>query len=174
MNWVWCNLPSRIPIIEWCIHEILKLPKFESLQVNYQYIMTCGGYFEQPDLVFVSSIPMQKEDHHAEFRTLFHEVRHFFQHQTQMFKFNYDAYQNPFKPGMTDEEQKLQRYLEYLNYPWELDAAEFSMETFRQFWKTPLADPFRPKSPTPIACSMPFSITQQQAEPSYLTFNPNM
>lgn len=80
-----------------------------------------------------------------------------------------------------DEKLKgLEMYLDYLNYPWELDANEFAMEACNQFWKTDLSEKYKyvPK-PKPIWArainavgnkAVDFVFEAVQAEPSYPSF----
>jgi isoleucyl-tRNA synthetase len=121
------------------------------LNVNYQTILTCGGYFERPNLVFVGhAYDSYGEDRRREFHTLFHELRHYYQYMTQMFSFDAKSYYSPVHHDWDEKRIKLERYFDYLNFPWELDAQAFAQETLTKFWRTPLGEIYLPKPKPPF------------------------
>lgn len=172
MSWVLCNKRECTPVVEWCLNDVLHMSHYE-LNVNYQTINRCGGYFERPNLVFIGhAYNSFGQDYHQEFRTLFHELRHYYQYMTKMFDFNYAAHDYDIPKDADDQAKYLIRYFSYLNYPWELDAQEFSMETMRQFFKTPFYEPYKPKPIPPfIPSTIDFIVNPTQADPSYPTFS---
>lgn len=134
---LFCNNYTITPVVRWCLEEILGMTDYQ-LNVNFHVLFNNGGYFEMPNLVYVS----QHLDTRTSFRVLFHELRHFFQYKTGMFNFDAKTYQKELPTDMPKERQQLERYFEYLEYPWELDASDFAMKTSAQFWKSSVSSSF--------------------------------
>lgn len=132
---LYCNKYTITPVVRWCLEEILGLDDYQ-INVNYQVLLSSGGYFERPNLVYVSQ--------HAEqpFHALFHELRHYYQYRKQMWDFNPKPFTKELPADWTPQKVSLERYFEYLQYPWELDAQEFAMKTVSQFWKSPVSFSF--------------------------------
>lgn len=144
MNQVLCNNREYTPIVKWCLNDVLHLDHYD-LNVNCQEIIHCGGYFERPNLVFIAqAYNSHEQDRRAEFHTLFHEIRHYYQYMTHMYSFDAKSYYSSTHHNWSEDRIKLERYLDYLKFPWELDAQEFAQETLAQFWKTPLGKNYLP------------------------------
>lgn len=138
---LFCNNYTITPVVRWCLEEILGMTDYQ-LNVNFHVLLNSGGYFERPNLVYVS----QHLDTLTSFRALFHELRHFYQYQTGMFDFNAKSFMRELPADMPKERQDLERYLEYLEYPWELDATDFAMKTSSRFWQSSVSSSFSASS----------------------------
>ena len=137
---LWCNNYTYTPIVKWCLEEILKLEEYSLCVNSCVFLENKGGEFIPPDCVYIS----QDLSHPEDLRALFHEVRHYYQFKNGIYDFNPKDFMPVITPEMTVLEKKLAHYFAYQNYPWELDANEFAMETMRQFHKSPLAKTHQP------------------------------
>lgn len=144
MNKLWCNNYKFTPVAKWCLEEILKMEDYY-VNVNCCVFLQWGkhGEFIPPDSIHISQDLKFPEN----LRALFHEIRHYYQFKKGIYDFNPKDFAPVLKPEMTVLERKLEKYLAYQNYPWELDANEFAMETMRQFWKSPVYAPY-------VACDL--------------------
>jgi hypothetical protein len=166
VNSLACNDFSLTPVVKWCLEDILCMKDYD---VNVRYCIFTdmrAGEFTQPNQVCVS----QTLEHHHSFRTLFHELRHYYQFKTGMFSFDAHSYYSPVKPEWDEQRRSLERYFDYLNFPWEMDADKFAFETLRQFWKTSLGISYTLKSPPVLKDMKDFVVNPVQADPSYPTF----
>jgi len=119
---LWCNNYTHTPIVQWCLEDVLGMTDYY-LNVNSCVFLNCkGGEFIPPDKVYIS----QDLKHPADLQAIFHEVRHYYQFKREMFDFKLSA---------------LEKNLAYQNYPWEIDANQFSIQTFTKFLNTPMGKP---------------------------------
>jgi hypothetical protein len=135
---VWCNDYTLTPVCKWCLEEFLKMDSYY-LSVNCcVFIDGKGGFFEPPDRVYLS------QDYHGvqQLVPLFHELRHYYQFKTGLYEFIPENYTRNPQPEWDKQRIALERFFDYLEYPWEVDAREKSMEALRAFWKSPVSAPF--------------------------------
>ena len=165
-----CNNRTRIPVVKWCLEDILGMTDYN---VNVRYCILVdmkAGEFTPPNQIYVSQSYNAQENHHQEFRTLFHELRHYYQFKTEMFNFRASTYYSPLKREWDEKRRNLERYLDYLNFPWEIDADKFAFKTLREFWKTPLGKSHMPNPYSVLKNMKDFVVNPTQADPSYPTF----
>jgi hypothetical protein len=140
LNKLWCNNYTHTPVVKWCLEEVLGMKSY-SLTVNScVFLDSKGGEFIPPDQVFIS----QDLDHPADLRAIFHELRHYYQFYNGLYTFAASTYFSPPQPDWDEKRRKLERYLDYLNFPWEMDARAFEQEALRQFWKSPISKDHNP------------------------------
>jgi len=163
MQHISCNDYTYIPVAKWCLEDILKMTDYD-VKIFFGILLNMtAGNFTPPNQIYVS----QHLTHTHQFCTLFHELRHYYQSKTKMFDFIPGPYLKNPKPEMTDDQKGLQRYIDYINFPWELDANSFAFETVEQFWKTPLGKSYLPKPKPIIKNETSFLVEVIQADPSY-------
>ena len=141
------NLPKYDHIIRWCLEDILQLNDYE-LTIQYCTLLNCSGRFLDPNNIQID----QNLDEVKIIRTLFHEIRHYYQKINQMFDFDFEKYTTEIKMKDNNEDDYtvfrdsdienmiktvlLEYYHSYLNFPWELDATKFSTETYGKYLAT--------------------------------------
>lgn len=139
------NWPKYDHIIKWCLEDVLLLSEY-NLDITYCILLGCKGRFTRPNKI-------QIEQHLTEEEiplVLFHEIRHYYQYQTKMFDFDVEKYITFLNQDNEDYEDyikfrdedvirlySLRVYECYMNFPWEVDAREFTLETLRKYfvWK---------------------------------------
>src|ERR1035437_2399724 len=84
MSMLYCNRSYYYPITRWCLEEILGMKNYYLNVNNCFFLGTNNGEFSPPECVYISNDLKQPE----EFRVLFHEIRHYFQFKTGMYKIN--------------------------------------------------------------------------------------
>lgn len=136
---LWCNNYTYTPIVKWCLEDILGMTDYSLCVNSCVFLDMKAGEFTPPDQIHIS----QDLSHPENLRALFHEVRHYYQFKNGIYDFNPTPYLPVLKPDMSKTRQLLERYFAYQNYPWELDANEFAMETMRQLWHTPVYETYR-------------------------------
>ncbi len=137
-NMLYCNNYKLTPVVRWCLEEFYKLDSY-FINVNCcVFIDGKGGYFEPPEQIYLS----QDYQGVQQLVALFHELRHYVQFKTGMWNFDPTPFIRPPNPEWTPIKAKFERFLDYLEYPWEIDAREKSMETLRAFWKHPVSSSF--------------------------------
>jgi hypothetical protein len=132
---LFCNNYTYTPICQWCLEEVLGMKDYFINVINCVFLDCKSGEFTPPDQIHIS----QDLVHPHDLRTIFHELRHYYQFKTGMFDFKAQNYMYDFPKDATEDAKRIIAYYSYLNFPWELDANKFAMETLRQFFKTPLA-----------------------------------
>ena len=136
------NFSKYDHIIRWCLEDVLKLEGYD-LKVTFCVLQDCAGKFLKPNEIQINN---QHLDDSNTIRTLLHEVRHYYQYITDMFDFDFGKY-TTFKDRENEDYEdyasfrdyhladkiRLDAYLSYLKYPWELDAQKFSTETYGKY-----------------------------------------
>ena len=131
-------------LIKWCLDEVLELEDYK-LHIKYGVFLTTGIYYHHRKLIKISTFCRSEDE---QIKTLFHELRHFFQMKTKM----YSKYIKSFKgkswylefvnDGMYVKGKKImssKRYEKlhklYTNLPWEVDARKFADKTYKFYLK---------------------------------------
>ena len=135
------NLPKYDHIIRWCLEDILQINDY-NLIIQYCSLSNCRGKFLEPNTIHID----KRFDEEETIRTLFHEIRHYYQHVTSMFDFDFDKYivytdrtnedyENyaSFRDIDTVTKLWLDYYHSYKTFPWELDANKFSTEIYGNY-----------------------------------------
>lgn len=122
-----CTTPSYTATIQWCLEDVLHLTDY-NLTVKFRSLQHKGEFLPPTEISIAKNL-----DGFEPLRVLFHEIRHYYQFHTKMFHFDPTPFYKSSHPT------HLEKYLAYKQLPWELDADEFAMETFRQYQKTPTA-----------------------------------
>ena len=136
MKSLFCQQPNYAATAQWCLEDVLKLKDYDVFIKWCVFLDKTAGEFIPPNKIFIS----QDLDGLESIRVLFHEIRHYFQFKTGMFDFVKGKYLTKVPETITDNRVKnLILYRDYQNFPWELDANEFALETQRRFWKEPLS-----------------------------------
>ena len=136
MKYVWCDLANYTPVTIWCLENVLHMEDY-ALNVKWRtFADSHQGEFSPPNNIFIA----QDAQAFDTIRILFHEIRHYFQFKTGMYDFITAPYLRTLPKDMPENRKWHERYLDYRNFPWELDADKFSMETFQRFWKEPASN----------------------------------
>lgn len=143
MKMILSNNPKYDHIVKWCLEDVLKLDRYD-IKITFCVLFNGSGEFSFPNKISIE----QHLDESKIIMVLFHEIRHYYQHIRNMFDFDETKYYTKTKDsqydGGYDENGKqfynLFLYETYLNLPWELDAKEFEMETWRTWLKSGKTD----------------------------------
>lgn len=145
MKKLWCNNYKITPACKWFLEEYSKMEEYEVMVNCCVFLDGKGGEFQPPNSVFVSQDILGKK---KQIRILFHELQHYYQFKKGI----YDFKPGPYTKDMSKETDKmiigLQRYLDYLEYPWELDARTVAMAASYHFWNSEVAASLDSYSPT--------------------------
>jgi hypothetical protein len=137
MKEIHSNWQKHDAVIQWCLEEVLGMNEYK-VKITYCTLLSGSlGRFLEPNEIQVSQ-------HLDEFdipRILFHELRHYYQSVTNMFDFDFARYTTIPKTENVDNLSDLEciniyfhtRYDSYLNYPWEIDAREFTTKTYGEY-----------------------------------------
>lgn len=140
---IWCNDPTLTPICKWCLEEILGMKSY-SLVVNCCVFLDGKlGYFDPPDHIFLAQdLNGRDPNRKSQLRTLFHELRHYYQFKMGIYDFISKEYQTPLPENMSPRDKTMIRFLQYLKFPWEIDANQFAEDTMPKFKKSSFASSF--------------------------------
>jgi hypothetical protein len=140
---LYSNFSKYDHIIKWCLEDILQLSDY-NLNVTFCILSGCLGKFLEPHTIYIS----QDLDEEQTIRTLFHEIRHYYQYNflSSVFDFDfgkhlnkwdgsdyYDEDDESFRDTWISDRVRLHYYQDYKNLPWELDATKFSTETHGKY-----------------------------------------
>ena len=121
------NNPHFIPTAQWCLEKVLQQVTYD-INIAFHALRfsaaNCLGCFIPPNQIHIDQM-MERDE---KIRAIFHELKHYHQFlvKPEYFKkvrqFELQVFSNP-----------VEKYFAYLNLPWELEASEFAMETWRMY-----------------------------------------
>lgn len=139
MKTILSNHPKYDPIAHWCLGDVLQMEEY-NVNITVGTLVDGQGLFLRPNNIQLN----HRLDESTSIRTLFHELRHYYQHITNMFDFDCSKY-SKIKVDENVEyddyyfiDDIFQAYFRkvhevYLNLPWEIEARAFAVKTYGQY-----------------------------------------
>lgn len=134
------NFPHHEHIVRWCLEKELGLSDYNLniQQVKVGLGIGVKGVFLQPRHIFIDWNTIRAGE---AVQTLFHELRHFYQYVHNLFPDQVEILvqhnqQNTQIANMSEAEMWQADYwhhLDYLNFPWEVDARQFSAKAWQHY-----------------------------------------